>query len=177
MNKIKRNIPNILTIIRIILTPFIIFFTIKDKVLISIILVAIAAFTDFLDGKIARKYNLITKLGTLLDTIADKLFGGTLIISLIIINKLFITSLALELIIAIINIVAYFKNLNPKTKYVGKVKTTSLFVTLILGFISKLNNDLVLCTNILIIITAILQFLSILTYLKYFSKNKNKLNK
>lgn len=178
MNRFTRNIPNILTIIRIVLTPFIVFFTIKDKIIISTILIAIAAFTDFLDGKIARTFSLTSKIGSLLDTIADKLFGGTIIISLIIINKLFILCLVLELIISIINTVAYFKKINTKSSYIGKVKTTVLFITLILGFISKLNNNLVFYTNIFIILTTILQLISAITYIiNYYSLSKKQAKK
>ncbi len=72
------NLPNKLTLLRLLMTPFavaLLFF--KDYIpynfFISLILFLFAMFTDILDGIIARKFNLITKLGAFLDPLADKL--------------------------------------------------------------------------------------------------------
>lgn len=73
---IMMNIPNTLTIIRLVLIPIfiLIFFSgLSNSILISIIIFFIAGFTDILDGYIARKYNMITKWGIVLDPLADKL--------------------------------------------------------------------------------------------------------
>lgn len=71
------NLPNTLSLIRIIMVPFLIFFYLASFIpcgkVIAIVLFFIAALTDLLDGKIARKYNLVTDLGKLLDPIADKI--------------------------------------------------------------------------------------------------------
>ena len=71
------NLPNKLSLLRIILIPIFIFFYLAEFIsfgkLIALVIFIIAALTDMLDGKIARKYNLITNLGKLLDPIADKL--------------------------------------------------------------------------------------------------------
>ena len=71
------NLPNKLTIIRILLIPIMIavfYITqIPYRFTISAVIFAVAAFTDFLDGYIARKYNLVTDLGKFLDPIADKI--------------------------------------------------------------------------------------------------------
>lgn len=69
------NLPNKLTIGRIILIPFFIlafYLDFTGHYLVSLGIFAVAAFTDFLDGYIARKYNLVTDLGKFLDPIADK---------------------------------------------------------------------------------------------------------
>lgn len=80
------NLPNKLSILRIILIPvFTAFFfleVIPFNYLIATAVFGLAAFTDFLDGKIARKYNLITTLGNFLDTTADKLLVGMALILL-----------------------------------------------------------------------------------------------
>ena len=68
------NLPNILTFSRIIMIPvFILFFYLNftGHYLVALAVFGIASFTDFLDGKIARKYNLVTNLGKFLDPIAD----------------------------------------------------------------------------------------------------------
>lgn len=78
--KSKMNLPNKLTILRIIMVPiFIIVMMLPDSVLpfaasgiIGIVLFILASLTDMLDGKIARKYNLITDFGKLMDPLADK---------------------------------------------------------------------------------------------------------
>lgn len=69
------NLPNKLTIGRIVLIPFFIlafYLDFTGHYLVSLGIFAVAAFTDFLDGYIARKYNLVTDLGKFLDPIADK---------------------------------------------------------------------------------------------------------
>ena len=71
-----RYIPNFLTIIRIIIVPFFIYFFTSDYYsyrLISLILFFVGSLSDFLDGYIARKYNLVTTLGKIIDPLADKI--------------------------------------------------------------------------------------------------------
>ncbi|MBR2053059.1 MAG: CDP-alcohol phosphatidyltransferase family protein, partial [Clostridia bacterium] len=69
--------PNQITCIRIALLPFIAFFYLADFIpwgkFIAVVLFAVAALTDFIDGKLARKTGQVTDLGKFLDTIADKL--------------------------------------------------------------------------------------------------------
>ena len=80
-----KNIPNILTAIRMILVPIfpIIYFgDMKNAHYYALIIFIIAGFTDFLDGYIARKYNLITPFGTVFDPLADKLMLLTALLSL-----------------------------------------------------------------------------------------------
>ena len=69
------NLPNKLTLGRLILIPFFIvafYLNFTGHYLVALGIFALAAFTDFLDGYIARKYNLVTDLGKFLDPIADK---------------------------------------------------------------------------------------------------------
>lgn len=77
------NLPNKLTMLRIVLIPFMMFFYLADFIpygigkIIAIAIFIIASLTDLLDGKIARKRNLVTDLGKFLDPIADKLLTAT----------------------------------------------------------------------------------------------------
>ncbi len=74
------NFPNILSISRIfLLIPIIIFFE-NESYFLSIITFTIASVTDYLDGYIARKQNLVTKIGALLDLLADKIFVSIILI-------------------------------------------------------------------------------------------------
>lgn len=130
------NLPNKISCIRIALLPVFIFFYLATFIpcnfLIAGIVFAIAAITDFLDGRIARKYNLVTNLGKFLDPIADKLIvvaalilvtvDGTIpnpygiIISIIIIGR--------ELIISAFRQVAASKGFIMAADMWGKYKTT-----------------------------------------------------
>lgn len=65
-------VPNILTIIRFILIPFIILYALADNYVAVIIILSISGITDILDGYIARKFNFITDFGRLVDPLADK---------------------------------------------------------------------------------------------------------
>jgi cardiolipin synthase len=76
------NLPNILTMSRIGLTPIIGVCIVQNSLGIGMTLLGVAAFTDWLDGWIARKYNLKTPLGSLLDPAADKILMTTLAVSL-----------------------------------------------------------------------------------------------
>ena len=70
------NLPNKITLTRLLMLPLIVFFYLADFIpyarLVSAILFVVACLTDFVDGKIARKYNLVTDLGKFFDSIADK---------------------------------------------------------------------------------------------------------
>ena len=136
------NLPNKLTIIRIILIPiFVAVFYIPQipyNYVISSVIFTLAAFTDFLDGHIARKYNLVTDLGKFLDPIADKVLVSTaLIIMLLPMSGEYAilpyytaiavaVILARELIVSGFRMVAASKGAVLAADWSGKVKT---FVT------------------------------------------------
>ena len=72
------NLPNKLTVLRVIMVPFFVFFMLTDvsgaaNKWIALALFVVASLTDMLDGKIARKYNLVTNFGKFMDPLADKL--------------------------------------------------------------------------------------------------------
>ncbi|MBQ9795466.1 MAG: CDP-diacylglycerol--glycerol-3-phosphate 3-phosphatidyltransferase [Clostridia bacterium] len=73
------NLPNKLTVLRMVLIPFMMFFYLATFIphgigkIVALVIFVVAALTDLLDGKIARKYNLVTNLGKFLDPIADKI--------------------------------------------------------------------------------------------------------
>ncbi len=80
---VNKNLPNYLCILRIVLIPFVLFFLLDNcivnsipmylRMLVSGVIFGIAMLTDMADGKIARKYNLVSDFGKFLDPIADKL--------------------------------------------------------------------------------------------------------
>ena len=69
----KKDIPNVLSVIRILLVPVFVYLFLTDKVTAAVVVFIISGITDILDGYIARKYNFISNLGKILDPFADKL--------------------------------------------------------------------------------------------------------
>ena len=67
-----KHIPNILTIIRFFLIPFIIIFALQSNYIVATIFLILSGITDIADGFIARKFNFITDFGKLMDPLADK---------------------------------------------------------------------------------------------------------
>ncbi len=132
------NLPTKLTILRIIMIPIFaaVFYltVIPYNYVISAVIFLLAAFTDFLDGYIARKYNLVTDLGKFLDPIADKILVSTaLIIMLLPANGDVILPfyagiavaiiLARELMVSGFRIIAASKGLVLAADKLGKIKT------------------------------------------------------
>lgn len=84
------NLPNKLTLMRIILIPFMMFFYLADFIphgigkILALVIFIVAALTDLLDGKIARKYNLVTNFGKFLDPIADKILTSAVLFMIIV---------------------------------------------------------------------------------------------
>ena len=158
-------VPNILTSLRIISIPFIIVLFALNKIEYSIILAFFISITDCFDGYIARKFDAKSDLGAKLDAIADKFFAGGLLITLSLKFPILLISFFLELIISTIKIIYHFQNKNPKTIFIGKVKTCFLFCNIVLGFISCFNLNYLLYMYIIFAISIILQIVCIICYL------------
>jgi len=83
------NLPNKLTVLRMVLIPFMMFFYLATFIphgigkIVALVIFVAAALTDLLDGKIARKYNLVTNLGKFLDPIADKILTAAALFMLL----------------------------------------------------------------------------------------------
>lgn len=155
------NLPNRITIARICLIPLFVFFYMADFIpggygkLVATVIFAVASFTDFLDGHIARKRGLVTNLGKFLDPIADKVLvmaglillcgypitpnGGTVVapaITPVYIGMIFvIIVLARELIVSAFRQIAATKNVVLAADMYGKVKTVFQMITLIFYFV------------------------------------------
>ena len=132
----KKNIPNILTVIRFILIPFIFITVISHHYLIGLIIFTISAITDILDGYIARKYNYITDIGKLIDPLADKLTQISLLLALTILNILPWWILAVvfikECIMIITASVLYSrKDVVVYSKWYGKLATILFYLAII----------------------------------------------
>ncbi len=135
-----RHVPNLLTVFRIILVPIFIFTYLNDQGPIALTIFIIAGFTDLLDGYIARKYNLITTIGTLLDPLADKLMLLSVLTCMTLKNILPIWVPALmylkELSLVVGSILLYFRHekMTIPSNIYGKLATVSFsfFILLLL---------------------------------------------
>lgn len=175
------NLPNKLTILRIILIPFFVFFlTINDLGyrLLPLIIFIVASLTDTLDGHIARKFNLITDFGKFMDPLADKLLVSSALICFVEMNYInawiVIIIVGREFIISGFRILAASKGITIAANKWGKIKTVSqmLLIVLILLDYAKIFDALKFLINPLIIITVLLTIVSGVTY---FRNNKKVL--
>ena len=136
------NLPNKITMARIILIPFIIFFYLASSFLpggklFATVLFIVAVLTDMVDGKIARSRNLITVLGTFLDSIADKMLvatglllivcDGTIVAPLGVITAIIV--ICREFLVSALRQLGASKNIIISADMWGKVKATVQFVT------------------------------------------------
>ena len=132
---IKKQIPNMLTFSRA-LAPLIIVPTILfGRIDIAVLELVLFALTDFLDGKLARKYNCVSKFGIKLDAFCDKIFALGLMIPAIIYYPILLVNLLLEFCISYVNVLSESKKNNPASIMVGKVKTAFLSLTLFLTYL------------------------------------------
>ena len=146
------NLPNKLTILRILMIPLFVALyyvsAIPYHFAIAAVIFALAAFTDFLDGYIARKYNLVTDLGKFLDPIADKVLVLTAMLLMLtpvaggllpaVIGGIGVSIiLARELIVSSFRMVAASKKVVIAADKLGKIKTISQDIALVLLLFSK----------------------------------------
>ncbi len=128
------NLPNKLTILRILLIPAFIVLLMKEYYYASGILFILASITDTLDGHIARKYGLITNFGKIMDPLADKLLVTSAMICLvelgIVAGWMVIVILAREFIITGLRAVAAGEGIIIAAGNSGKVKTVLQMVSL-----------------------------------------------
>lgn len=169
-----RQIPNILTITRLIAAPlFIIPAAITGNVPLIVIFTIVFSLTDAIDGFVARHYNLVSELGKDLDAICDKFFAGTLLIAASCFTPILLFNLVGELVIAIINIKHKLDGKSPKSLYVGKIKTCVLYPLLGVGILSNFVNVESLF-HVLLAATTSMQMLTITSYLLKYDVDKSK---
>lgn len=170
--KLKKHIPNIITITRIIslLLGFILF--INDKITLSLIFYIYGAISDALDGYLARKLSSYSDIGKYLDAISDKLYFLSLMIILLIYKYyLVLLPLIMELFISIINYLILKRRDKVYTERVGKFKTTFLMIDLILGIISIKIKGFIIPTIILFPLVLYFEWKTILSYINQLNNN------
>lgn len=141
MKKIAKQIPNILTIFRFILIPFIVINLVYDSYIAAFIIFTISGLTDILDGFIARKYNFITNFGKLIDPLADKctqiITLGTLAIKDIIPMWIIIIVILKEFIMVAGASFLYGKELVVSSRWYGKLATVLFYIAIVCSLFIK----------------------------------------
>jgi CDP-diacylglycerol--glycerol-3-phosphate 3-phosphatidyltransferase len=155
------NLPNKLTMLRVIMIPFFVIFLLGSAGqwswfnslfsgimeytrYIALVLFILASLTDLLDGKIARKYNLVTNFGKFMDPLADKILVCSALICLISLGQLpawyVLIIIAREFIISGFRLIASDNGVVIAASYWGKFKTTAqmILVVLLIANISQL---------------------------------------
>ena len=170
------NLPNKLTLLRVVLIPvFVVLLLLEggqnDTLRIAALIVfCIASFTDFLDGQIARRNNLVTNFGKFMDPLADKLLVCTALICMIELRQLpswyVITVIAREFIISGFRLVAADNGIVIAASWWGKFKTTFQMLTVILLIL-----NIPALHTVTMIIAGIAFVLTLVSLLDYIAKN------
>jgi len=174
------NLPNKLTILRVCMIPFFVVFMLSDLggaagKFIALAIFIVASLTDLLDGKIARKYNLVTNFGKFMDPLADKLLVCAAMICLVETGRLdswiVIIIMSREFIISGFRLIASDNGVVIAASYWGKFKTVFQMIMIIL-LIADLGGFFRVIEQVVVWIALILTVVSLIDYM---AKNKNVL--
>ncbi len=136
-----KHIPNILTVIRFLLIPVIIFYIFTGNYILAFVFFTISGFTDIADGFIARRFNLISNFGKLMDPLADKLTQIATIASLVFTNIIPIWILLIVLLKEFIMICGasflYGKDVVVYSRWYGKLATVLFFIAIVVSLLLK----------------------------------------
>ena len=175
------NLPNKLTVLRVCMIPFFVVMLLlnggenQTYRYIAAAIFIVASLTDMLDGKIARKYNLVTNFGKFMDPLADKLLVCSALICLVDLKQLpawmVIVIISREFIISGFRLIASDNGVVIAASYWGKFKTVFQMLMIIV-LILDLGGSFVLLEQILIYVALILTVVSLVDYLM---KNKDVL--
>lgn len=174
------NLPNKLTVIRMVLTPFYLAAMLvgfRYHYLVSLIIFAVASITDFLDGKIARKNNLVTTFGKLCDPVADKMLTTAALLAFMQLGlcDIWVVMIILtrEFFVTSFRLVASAQGVVIPAGILGKIKTVCQMVFSILIMLGLFIGEFVsldfevfsLVSNILLWVTAVLTVVSGIKYI------------
>lgn len=175
------NLPNKLTTFRVILIPFFVFFMLTPNMTgvnnyIAVAIFIVASLTDLLDGKIARKYNLVTNFGKFMDPLADKLLVCSAMICLIQTGQLaawiVVIIIAREFIISGFRLIASDNGVVIAASYWGKFKTTFQMLMVI---VLILDIQMPFFQILGAILTYVALILTVVSLIDYIVKNKDVL--
>lgn len=168
------NLPNKLTILRTVMIPFFLFFLYTDfwgrgNAYAATAIFILASLTDLLDGKIARKYNLVTNFGKFMDPLADKLLVCSALIALVDLGKIsawiVIIIISREFIISGFRLIASDNGVVIAASYWGKFKTTFQMIMIILLILDLPLPFMPLINTVIIYVSLALTLISLFDYI------------
>ena len=181
MNKFW-NIPNILSLIRLLLVPvflIVFFFETSDYHIGALVVFLVASFTDVLDGIIARKTNQITKYGVVLDPLADKLLKMATLIAFAVVGIipvwLVATLITIDFGLIITGVCLFKRKITIPSNFLGKLGTFVMSIGLVLCFFAKSMNGwnlYILYAGLIIIVASVIVYI-VLNYKRVFNKNRD----
>lgn len=178
-------VPNLISVIRIILIPFFAFYFMQGEFVVAVIILALSGLSDCVDGKIARRFNQISALGKLLDPLADKLTQITLAVILFLtFNKaedsmlkafswVFLVFIAKEFIMVLGSVIMLSIGLRPGAAEIyGKVATLAFYVVMIfiIGFgpeVGAFRNFFTIPNPLMMILVVISAILTMVAFFSY----------
>ena len=173
------NLPNKLTIFRVILIPFFLVFLLVPGIpadnWIALGIFIVASLTDLLDGKIARKYNLVTNFGKFMDPLADKLLVCSALICLTGLGRIpsymVVIIIAREFTISGFRLIAADNGIVIAASWWGKAKTISQMIMIIL-LVADFGGVFDMIGQVMIYLALVLTVVSLVDYI---AKNKQVL--
>ena len=179
-------VPNLISLIRIILVPVFAYYFMQQEYVLAVVILALSGLSDFVDGKIARKFNQISALGKLLDPLADKLTQITLAVILFLtfnaaedamlkaFSWIFLVFIGKEFVMVLGSVIMLSIGLRPGAAEIyGKVATLAFYVVMIfiiafgpeVGAFRSLFEIPSTLMMILVIISAILTMIAFFSYI------------
>lgn len=167
-------IPNLLSIVRLMLIPLIVWlYVVKEEYNWAAVVIFISGVTDIVDGFIARRYNMVSDFGKILDPVADKLTQAAIIICLTVKYKLMFGLIIFFAVKEIIMVTMGFIAIKKKdsvnsAKWYGKANTVVLYaVMMLLILFPKMSATL---ADTLIILCGCMMLLSLVLYIRFYVK-------
>ena len=165
------NLPNMLSLLRLCMVPLyvIVYFSgMKNAHLLALLVYALATFTDFLDGYLARKHNCITNLGKVLDPLGDKMLTTAVLVCLlidgIIPGWIVLIIVAKEALMGLGGLVIHRKAKVeiPPSNYIGKTATVLFFVVCAILMLFKIDHTVAVALVSLAVAVSLAAFISYL---------------
>ncbi|MEG1426348.1 MAG: CDP-alcohol phosphatidyltransferase family protein [Oscillospiraceae bacterium] len=172
-------VPNLLSVLRIVVVPFFAYYFMRDNLLVAVILIGLSGLSDAVDGFIARRFNQITELGKILDPFADKITQGTVALCLAlkypVICPLLILFILKEFAMLVLAILLLKKQRKPcAARWYGKVATVLFYVSVTaivtMSFLKVEQGTFEIVSYILLVITGLMMVYSAVKYFAIFKE-------
>ena len=178
-------IPNWISFARIVMVPIFAVLFLNDEIVWSVVVLALSGFSDFIDGKIARKFNQISDLGKVLDPVADKLTQMTIALLLYLrfsgsadslvktFSWVFLIFIIKEFVMVLFGAIMIAMNLRPiAAEFYGKAATMVFYVVMLLLFafapdVGAFNSLWTIPDLLLVILVAISAVLCVVAFFSY----------